>query len=117
MCRAAGLQRTGLRTGFAGGGAPGASHTCGHARAPSSRAHPTSAQGTPDAVDGSHHNGQRFNYLFYVDFVGSLTDVRCQNALRHLQVRRGLEAFAAAQPQPKALTRATGGGVFKTQCA
>ncbi|GFH10960.1 uncharacterized protein HaLaN_06368 [Haematococcus lacustris] len=29
--------------------------------------------------------GQRFNYLFYVDFVGTLADVRCQNALRHLQ--------------------------------
>lgn len=28
---------------------------------------------------------QNFNYLFYVDFVGSLMDVRCQNALRHLQ--------------------------------
>lgn len=34
--------------------------------------------------DGSRPN---FNYLFYVDFVGSLMDVRCQNALRHLQVR------------------------------
>lgn len=29
--------------------------------------------------------GQRFNYLFYVDFIGTLADVRCQNALRHLQ--------------------------------
>ncbi len=29
--------------------------------------------------------GQRFNYLFYVDFVGTLADVRCQNALRHLE--------------------------------
>ncbi|KAL6759379.1 hypothetical protein V8C86DRAFT_3018190 [Haematococcus lacustris] len=28
---------------------------------------------------------KRFNYLFYVDFVGTLADVRCQNALRHLQ--------------------------------
>ena len=30
---------------------------------------------------------QRFNYLFYVDFVGTLAEPRCQNALRHLQVR------------------------------
>jgi arogenate/prephenate dehydratase len=27
----------------------------------------------------------RFNYLFYVDFIGSLNEVKCQNALRHLQ--------------------------------
>ena len=26
-----------------------------------------------------------FNYLFYVDFLGALTDSKCQNALRHLQ--------------------------------
>ncbi len=32
---------------------------------------------------------QNFNYLFYVDFVGSLLEVRCQNALRHLQVGWG----------------------------
>ena len=30
---------------------------------------------------------QRFNYIFYVDFVGALSEERCQNALRHLQVR------------------------------
>lgn len=35
-------------------------------------------------TDGAVIN--RFNYLFYVDFEGSLLDVRCQNALRHLQV-------------------------------
>jgi arogenate/prephenate dehydratase len=28
---------------------------------------------------------RRFNYLFYVDFIGSLSDEHCQNALRHLQ--------------------------------
>jgi len=38
-----------------------------------------------DASMGPHSNGQRFNYLFYVDFVGTLSDVRCQYALRHLQ--------------------------------
>lgn len=27
----------------------------------------------------------RFNFLFYIDFVGSLADPTCQNALRHLQ--------------------------------
>ncbi|GLC45006.1 hypothetical protein PLESTB_001744400 [Pleodorina starrii] len=35
--------------------------------------------------DGSSVTRQNFNYLFYVDFVGSLMEVRCQNALRHLQ--------------------------------
>ncbi len=29
--------------------------------------------------------GRRFNYLFYVDFVGNLADDLPQNALRHLQ--------------------------------
>ncbi|KAG2430647.1 hypothetical protein HYH02_013645 [Chlamydomonas schloesseri] len=35
--------------------------------------------------DGSSFTRQNFNYMFYVDFVGSLQEVRCQNALRHLQ--------------------------------
>ena len=26
-----------------------------------------------------------FNYLFYIDFLGALSDPKCQNALRHLQ--------------------------------
>lgn len=40
------------------------------------------------SIDGGVPAGaQRFNYLFYVDFVGSLAEPRCQNALRHLQVR------------------------------
>ena len=35
---------------------------------------------------GSGDGGQRaFNYLFYVDFKGSLADATSQNALRHLQ--------------------------------
>lgn len=37
-------------------------------------------------MDGSQAGGrQRFNYLFYIDFVGALSDPVCQNALRHLQ--------------------------------
>lgn len=34
-------------------------------------------------------NGQQrsFNYLFYIDFIGSLADPQAQNALRHLQAR------------------------------
>jgi len=28
---------------------------------------------------------RRFNYMFYVDFIGSLGDEHCQNALRHLK--------------------------------
>ncbi|MEW5299050.1 MAG: hypothetical protein WDW36_002100 [Sanguina aurantia] len=45
-------------------------------------------QASSDSSDGDDANaavGQRFNYLFYVDFVGTLAEVRCQNALRHLQ--------------------------------
>lgn len=38
---------------------------------------------TPNGLSGGP--AQRFNYLFYVDFMGSLADVQCQNALRHLQ--------------------------------
>lgn len=30
--------------------------------------------------------GQRFRYLFYVDFAANLSDANAQNALRHLQV-------------------------------
>lgn len=30
-------------------------------------------------------NVRRFNYMFYVDFIGSLSDEHCQNALRHLE--------------------------------
>jgi prephenate dehydratase len=37
--------------------------------------------------EGAEQTGkQRFNYLFYIDFVGALSDPVCQNALRHLQV-------------------------------
>lgn len=39
-------------------------------------------------TNGAERAGrQRFNYLFYIDFVGALSDPVCQNALRHLQVR------------------------------
>jgi arogenate/prephenate dehydratase len=30
-------------------------------------------------------NMRGFNYLFYIDFIGALSDPACQNALRHLQ--------------------------------
>ena len=43
----------------------------------------------PALQDGTSFTRQNFNYMFYVDFVGSLQEVRCQNALRHLQVRAG----------------------------
>lgn len=36
-------------------------------------------------VSESDENVRGFNYLFYVDFIGSLDDEPCQNALRHLQ--------------------------------
>ncbi len=31
---------------------------------------------------------RRFAYLFYIDFIGTLADPHCQNALRHLQASR-----------------------------
>ena len=36
-------------------------------------------------VAGETSSVRGFNYLFYVDFIGALTDPVCQNALRHLQ--------------------------------
>jgi hypothetical protein len=54
---------------------------------------------------GSVPIGQRFNYLFYVDFVGSLTEVHCQNALRHLQVCKGCGRVACIASQPTAYRR------------
>jgi hypothetical protein len=41
-------------------------------------------------------SGQRFNYLFYIDFVGSLADPKAQNALRHLQASPALQLHALA---------------------
>lgn len=40
---------------------------------------------TKSADSTSTPGRQRFNYLFYIDFVGALSDPNCQNALRHLQ--------------------------------
>lgn len=38
-----------------------------------------------DCPDCSFRAGRRYNYIFYVDFVGSLSSEVCQNALRHLK--------------------------------
>jgi hypothetical protein len=55
------------------------------------------ALATPAAADANGSGGQRsFNYLFYIDFVGSLADPSAQNALRHLQVSE----LPAAAPCP-----------------
>lgn len=35
--------------------------------------------------DEQSQGTRRFNFLFYIDFVGSLANPACQNALRHLQ--------------------------------
>lgn len=37
------------------------------------------------AARGDDQGTRRFNFLFYIDFVGSLADPASQNALRHLQ--------------------------------
>ena len=44
-------------------------------------AHPSSA----DAGGPGSSQSRSFNYLFYIDFMGSLADPQSQNALRHLQ--------------------------------
>lgn len=64
-------------------------------------------------VEASASGRQGFNYLFYIDFVGALSNPNCQNALRHLQVCAGhvrhgcclvardqLITFPAATAQP-----------------
>lgn len=38
-----------------------------------------------DSVDGDLTVGRRLNYIFYVDFVGTMGDQKIQNALRNLQ--------------------------------
>ena len=45
----------------------------------------TTQSGGGGGGGGNAPAGQRFNYLFYVDFVGTLADPASQNALRHLQ--------------------------------
>jgi hypothetical protein len=71
------------------------------------RSNPILTVETPAAGEGSLPAGaQRFNYLFYVDFVGTLAEPRCQNALRHLQVRcaqRGRAPASAAARGPAAV--------------
>lgn len=46
---------------------------------------------SPSPADASSGGPQQrsFNYLFYIDFVGSLADPQAQNALRHLQASSG----------------------------
>lgn len=39
----------------------------------------------PYNYGGGNGSGRRYNYLFYIDFIGSLADQKSQNALRHLQ--------------------------------
>lgn len=43
------------------------------------------ASGGGSGSDAEAAGVRSFNYLFYIDFVGSLADPDCQNALRHLQ--------------------------------
>lgn len=38
--------------------------------------------------DGEEGGQRQFNYMFYIDFVGSLAEPHVQNALRHLEVRK-----------------------------
>lgn len=44
--------------------------------------------------DGEEGGQRQFNYMFYIDFVGSLAEPHVQNALRHLEVgKRGGAVF------------------------
>jgi hypothetical protein len=49
---------------------------------------------TKSADSAAAPGRQRFNYLFYIDFVGALSDPNCQNALRHLQVGAGQQVLS-----------------------
>lgn len=50
----------------------------------------TTTAAVPRPADSGGNGQQRsFNYLFYIDFIGSLADPQAQNALRHLQARGG----------------------------
>lgn len=56
------------------------------------------------SLDGSQVSGrQRFNYLFYIDFVGALSDPVCQNALRHLQESAPFMRVLGSYPMELAL--------------
>lgn len=49
------------------------------------RTEPLLAAANGSGVDADAEGARGFNYLFYIDFAGSLADPACQNALRHLQ--------------------------------
>jgi len=36
-------------------------------------------------IESRPWQGKRWQYLFYIDFIGSIAEERCQNALKHLQ--------------------------------
>lgn len=59
---------------------------------------PNPAQPLPQG--GAGNGARAFNYLFYVDFAGSLAEPQAQNALRHLQVGRDSGAL-----EPRGLRR------------
>lgn len=42
-----------------------------------------------------------YNYLFYIDFIGTLADQRSQNALRHLQEIAGFMRVLGSYPMDK----------------
>lgn len=56
-------------------------------------------------VSSSETQRKRYNYLFYIDFVGTLADQKSQNALRHLQEIAGFMRVLGSYPMDKEFQR------------
>lgn len=56
-------------------------------------------------IVSSETQAKRYNYLFYIDFVGTLADQKAQNALRHLQEIAGFMRVLGSYPMDKEFQR------------
>lgn len=56
-------------------------------------------------IVSSETQAKRYNYLFYIDFVGPLADQKSQNALRHLQETAGFMRVLGSYPMDKEFQR------------
>ncbi|DBA99259.1 TPA: hypothetical protein ACH3X3_011871 [Trebouxia sp. C0006] len=52
-------------------------------------------------IVSSDTQAKKYNYLFYIDFVGTLADQKCQNALRHLQEIASFMRVLGSYPMDK----------------
>lgn len=56
-------------------------------------------------IVSSETQAKRYNYLFYIDFVGTLASQKSQNALRHLQEIAGFMRVLGSFPMDKEFQR------------